>query len=201
MTAAVASGLPTARAYPREPPARQRSGRVVHAQEGDQLGVGGLDPLDRLAVAGAQVDDRLRIGNVHRPPGRAVVHPALEDRHRRLVSHGSVVPSALDAEARALRLALVPRRVVRHGDQAEAARLEALAAEAAVEGERVGALGAGVGEASLQAHEALALLVAAVALARLRAAARLAATPSHAALDAEDESGLLAGRVEDRRAL
>src|SRR6476469_7926309 len=50
----------------------------------DVLGVA-LHALHRLAGAAAQIDHRVRVGDLERPPHRAVVLPALEvlDRDRR----------------------------------------------------------------------------------------------------------------------
>ena len=60
-----------------------RSVVAVPAHVRDELGVLALQNVDRLAVARAQLDHHPLVGQLQRPPDRAVVGPALQVRDRR----------------------------------------------------------------------------------------------------------------------
>src|SRR4051794_12158893 len=57
------------------------------AQEADQLGIVGLEPLDGLARARAEVDHGALVPHAHRAPQRAMLLPALENLYRGLLHH------------------------------------------------------------------------------------------------------------------
>jgi hypothetical protein len=73
------------------------------AHERDELGRPALHRVDRLAVASAQLNDGALLGDLERPPGCAVVLPALEvfNRDGTTLSHeaAGAAEAGVDPEA------------------------------------------------------------------------------------------------------
>lgn len=70
--------------------ALRRLGIGARGDVADQRGIVGAQDVDQLAATGAELDDRVRIGDQRRPPDRPVILPAAQ-RLERGLAHGAGV--------------------------------------------------------------------------------------------------------------